>query len=56
MNFEASDRTLRVHTNKGRCDDTKQEQFSAKKMKVGHDLRDETFFMDDVKKRRSEMI
>jgi hypothetical protein len=51
-NFEASDRTLRVHTNKGRLDDTKQEQFSAKKMKVGHDLRDETFFMDDVKKKK----
>ncbi len=52
-NFEASDRTLRVHTNKGRRDDTKQEQFSAKKMKVEHDLRDETFFMDDVKKKKS---
>jgi hypothetical protein len=51
-NFEASDRTLRVHTNKGRHDDTKQEQFSAKKMKVGHDLRDETFFMDDVRKKK----
>jgi hypothetical protein len=51
-NYEASDRTLRVHTNKGKHNDTKQEQFSAKKMKVGHDLRDETFFMDDVKKKK----
>ncbi len=51
-NFEASDRTLRVHTNKGRRGDTKQEQFSSKKMKLGDDLRGETFFMDDVKKKK----
>jgi hypothetical protein len=51
-NFEASERTLRVHTNKGRRDDTKQEQFSTKKIKVGHDLGDETFFMDDGKKKK----
>jgi hypothetical protein len=54
MNFEASERTLRVHTNKGRHDDTKQEQFSTKKIKVGHDLGDETFFMDDGKKKKIE--
>ncbi len=53
-NFEASERTLRVHTNKGRRDDTKQEQFSAKKMKVTNDLGDETFFMDDGKKKKIE--
>ncbi len=54
MNFEASERTLRVHTNKDRHDDTKQEQFYTKKIKVGHDLGDETFFMDDGKKKKIE--
>jgi hypothetical protein len=52
MNFEPSERTLRVHTNKGRRDDTKQEQFSTKKIKVGQDLGEETFFMDDENKKK----
>jgi hypothetical protein len=54
MNFEPSERTLRVHTNKGRHEDTKQEQFSTKKIEVGHDLGEETFFMDDENKKKIE--
>ncbi len=46
--FEASDRTLRVHV-KGKRSDKVQEQFSAKKMKLGGDFKGETFFMNDVK-------
>jgi membrane-associated HD superfamily phosphohydrolase len=54
MNFEPSERTLRVHTNKGRRDDTKQEQFPTKKIKVRHELGEETFFMDDENKNKIE--
>ena len=54
MNFEPSERTLRVHTNKGRRDDTKQEQFPTKKIKVRHELGEETFFMDDENKNKNE--
>jgi hypothetical protein len=50
--FEASDRTLRVHV-KGRRGDNIQEQFSAKKMKLGGDFKGETFFMDDDKQETS---
>jgi hypothetical protein len=46
--FEASDRTLRVHV-KGKRGDKVQEQFSAKKMKLGGDFKVEMFFMDVVK-------
>jgi hypothetical protein len=54
MNFEPSERTLRVHTNKGRRDDTKQEQFPTKKIKVRQDLGEETFFMDEENKHKIE--
>ena len=54
MNFEPSERTLRVHTNKGRRDYTKQEQFPTKKIKVGQDLGEDTFFMDEENKHKIE--
>jgi hypothetical protein len=54
INFEPSERTLRVHTNKGRRDYTKQEQFPTKKIKVGQDFGEETFFMDEENKHKIE--
>jgi hypothetical protein len=53
LHYEPSDRTLRTHFPnakvQGRRGDTVQEQFSAKKMKLGGDIKGETFFMDDFK-------